>query len=81
MPFEKGHKGGNGGRQKGGTNKQHLIRYQKKTWTKITNHNIYNQEEIEHRLNNNLPIDDLIDTMNEKFDSKKRKKHKKWSKK
>ena len=71
MPFEKGHKGGNGGRQKGGRNKPRLIRYNPKKWEKISKHNIYDQAEIEHRLNNNLPIDDLIDTMNEKYNKNK----------
>lgn len=70
MPFKKG-ENGSGGRKKGGKNKQHLIRYQKKEWQKITKHNVYDQAEIEHRLNNNLPIDDLIDTMNEKYSKNK----------
>ena len=71
MPFEKGHKGGQGGRQKGGTNKQHLIRYSPKKWEKISKHNIYDQEEIIWRLENNLPIEDMIDTLNEKYSKKK----------
>ena len=71
MPFEKGHKGGNGGRQKGGKNKQHLIRYSPKKWEKISKHNIYDQEEIIWRLENNLSIEDMIDTLNEKYSKKK----------
>lgn len=70
MPFKKG-ENGMGGRKKGGKNKQQLIRHQTKKWEKITPHNIYNQEEIEHRLNNNLPIYDIIDTMNEKYSKNK----------
>jgi len=70
MPFKKG-ENGMGGRPKGTKNKQRLIRYTPKEWYKITKHNIYDQEEIEHRLNNNLPIDDIIDTMNEKYSKNK----------
>ena len=70
MPFKKG-QNGMGGRPKGTKNKQRLIRYSPKEWENITKHNIYDQEEIEHRLNNNLPIDDLIDTMNEKYSKNK----------
>jgi hypothetical protein len=70
MPFKKGHSS-QGGRAKGTKNKQRLIRYSPKEWENITKHNIYDQEEIEHRLNNNLPIDDLIDIMNEKYSRNK----------
>ena len=70
MPFKKG-QNGMGGRPKGIKNKQRLIRYTPKEWEKITKHNIYDQAEIEHRLNNNLPIDDIIDTMNEKYSRNK----------
>jgi len=66
MPFKKG-ENGMGGRRKGGKNKQRLIRHSPKTWVKMTRHNVYDQAEIEHRLNNNLPIDDIIDIMNEKY--------------
>ena len=70
MPFKKG-QNGMGGRPKGIKNKQRLIRYSPKEWENITKHNIYDQEEIEHRLNNNLPIDDIIDIMNEKYSKNK----------
>jgi hypothetical protein len=70
MPFKKG-QNGMGGRPKGIKNKQRLIRYSPKEWEKITKHNVYNQAEIEHRLNNNLPIDDIIDIMDEKYSRNK----------
>ena len=70
MPFKKG-QNGMGGRPKGIKNKQRLIRYSPKEWENITKHNIYDQAEIEHRLNNNLPIDDIIDIMNEKYSRNK----------
>ena len=66
MGFEKGHKG-NGGRPKGSKNKQRLIRYSPKVWEKINSANTYNQEQIIWRLENNLPIDDLIDIMDSKW--------------
>jgi len=56
-----------GGRQKGGKNKQLLIRYSPKEWVKVTKHNTFNQEQITWRLENNLPIDDLIDIMENKW--------------
>ena len=72
MGFEKGHEhGGKGGRPKGSKNKQRLIRYSPKEWVKITKHNTYNQEHIIHRLENNLAIDDLIDTMDKKYNRNK----------
>ncbi len=66
MPFKKG-QNGMGGRPKGSKNKQRLIRYSPKEWEKITKHNIYDQEEIIWRLENNLDITEIIDTMNEKY--------------
>ena len=66
MPFKKGHNG-SGGRKKGTKNKQRLIRYSPKEWEKITKHNIYDQEDIIWRLENNLDIKEIIDTMNEKY--------------
>jgi len=66
MPFKKGDNG-MGGRQKGGKNKQLLIRYSPKEWVKVTKHNTFNQEQITWRLENNLPIDDLIDIMENKW--------------
>ena len=66
MPFKKG-QNGMGGRPKGTKNKQRLIRYSPKEWEKITKHNIYDQEEIIWRLENNLDITEVIDTMNEKY--------------
>lgn len=66
MPFKKG-ENGMGGRPKGTKNKQRLIRYSPKEWEKITKHNIYDQEEIIWRLENNLDITEIIDTMNEKY--------------
>ncbi len=66
MPFKKG-QNGMGGRPKGVKNKQRLIRYSPKEWEKITKHNIYDQDEIIWRLENNLDITEIIDTMNEKY--------------
>ncbi len=66
MPFKKGHNS-MGGRSKGSKNKQRLIRYSPKKWEKITKHNTYDQEEIIWRLENNLDITEMIDTMNEKY--------------
>ena len=72
MGFEKGHEhGGKGGRPKGSKNKQRLIRYSPKEWVRITKHNTYNQEQIIHRLENNLAIDDLIDIMDSKYNRNK----------
>ena len=74
MPFEKGHTPyPNGGRKKGGKNKQRLIRYKKKEWQKSTSHNTFDQEEIEHRLNNNLPLDDIFDRFETKYSRNKNK--------
>ena len=70
MAFEEGHKS-KGKRPKGGKNKQRLIKYSPKKWLKISSHNTHNQDEITHRLENNLPIDDLIDIMNEKYSRNK----------
>ena len=70
MPFKKG-ENGSGGRKKGGKNKQRLIRYKPKNWTKTTIHNTFDQEEIEHRLNNNLPLDDLFDKLDSKYGKRK----------
>ena len=70
MGFENGHES-NGGRPKGSKNKQRLIRYSPKEWVRITNHNTYNQEQIIHRLENNLAIDDLIDIMDNKYNRNK----------
>ncbi len=70
MGFENGHES-NGGRPKGSKNKQRLIRYSPKEWVKITKHNTYNQEQIIHRLENNLAIDDLIDIMDSKYNRNK----------
>ncbi len=53
--------------QKSRKNKQRLIKYSPKKWEKITAHNIYDQEEIIWRLENNLDITEIIDTMNEKY--------------
>lgn len=72
MPFKKG-QSGNGGRPKGSKNKQRLIRYKKKEWQKSTIHNTFDQEEIEHRLNNNLPLDDLFDRFEKKYSRNKNK--------
>ena len=72
MPFKKG-ENGMGGRPKGSKNKQRLIRYKKKEWQKTTMHNTFNQEEIEHRLNNNLPLDDLFDKLDSKYSKNKNK--------
>ncbi len=66
MPFKKG-QNGMGGRPKGSKNKQRLIKYSPKYWKKITTHNIYDQEEIIWRLENNLPIEDIIDIMDKKY--------------
>ena len=72
MGFEKGHnQKGEGGRKKGGKNKQRLIRYSPKEWVKITKNNTYDQDEITWMLENNLPIDDLIDIMNKKYNRNK----------
>ena len=71
MPFEKGHKGGMGGRQKGGKNQQRLIRYSPKQWVKISKHNVYDQEQIIWMLENNLDITEVIDIMNEKYNKDK----------
>jgi len=77
MPFEKGHNhGGNGGRKKGTKNKIHLIRYIPKKWDTSFRGNAYDMEEVDWRLQNNLPLDDLIDTMNSKWDPAKRKQKK-----
>ena len=73
MPFEKGHKGMGGGRKKGTKSKFKLIRYVPKKWDTSFRSNAYDIEEVEHRLQNNLPLDDLIDTMNSKWDPAKRK--------
>ena len=70
MGFEKGHES-KGGRPKGSKNKQRLIRYSPKTWVKITKHNTYNQEQIIWRLENNLPINDIIDIMDSKYKKNK----------
>ena len=70
MAFEKGHKS-NGGRPPGSKNKQRLIRYSHKVWSKAAKHNIYNQEAIIWRLENNLPIDDIIDIMDSKYKKNK----------
>ena len=72
MPFKKG-ENGMGGRPKGSKNKQRLIRYKKKEWQRTTMHNTFNQEEIEHRLNNNLPLDDLFDKLDNKYSRNKNK--------
>ena len=75
MPFEKGHNH-SGGRKKGSKNKQRLIQYKPKNWDTSFKRQSYNQEEINWRIQNDLPIDDIIDTMNSKYDKSKRKKHK-----
>lgn len=73
MPFEKGHKLSTG-RKKGTKNgAQSLTRYYPKKWNTTFKHNAYNIEEIEHRLNNDLPIDDLIDKLANKYSHKKKK--------
>jgi hypothetical protein len=46
-----------------------------KTWFK-TKHSLISQDEVEHRLQNNLPLDDLFDARDSKYktrnpDSKK----------
>jgi len=58
------------GRKKKQKQPERLIKYKPKRW-QTTLHSIYNQEEIEHRLNNNLPIDDIIDTLNNKYNKNK----------
>ena len=72
--FKKGHTIKGGGRKKGSKSKFALIRYVPKKWDTSFKTNAYNMEEVEHRLQNNLPLDDLIDTMNSKWDPTKRKK-------
>ena len=63
--FEKGHKGySNAGRKKGSKNKNTLIRYTPKYWEKAMSRKMYNIEEITYRLENNLPLDDYLDTLN-----------------
>ena len=66
MPFKKG-ENGMGGRQKGGKNKQRLIRYSPKEWPNITKHNIYDQEKIIWMLENNLDITEVIEIMDKKY--------------
>lgn len=73
MAFEKGHKI-KGGRKKGGKNHFHLIRYTPKHWDTSFRNSTYDLEEMEHRINNDLPIDDLIDKMNSKYIQKKKRK-------
>jgi len=71
MPFKKG-ENGMGGRQKGGKNKQRLIRYSPKEWQNITKHNIYDQEKIIWMLENNLDITEVIDIMDKKYSKNKK---------
>ena len=66
MPFKKG-ENGMGRRQKGGKNKQRLIRYSPTEWQNITKHNIYDQEKIIWMLENNLDITEVIDIMDKKY--------------
>ena len=64
------------GRPKTGKNRKKnptLIQYKPKHWDTSFRNNTYNIEEIESRFYNNLPIDDIIDTMNNKYNSRKRK--------
>jgi len=72
MPFEKGHNyGGKGGRPKSNKkkNKQRLIQYKPKHWQKSM-HSYYDVDEINHRLENNLPLDDIFDSFKGKFERK-----------
>ena len=71
MRFEKGKTYG-GGRKKGTKNKQRLIQYKPKVWQKSM-HSYYDQEYIEFLLENNLPLDEYIDTLNSKYDKTKKK--------
>jgi hypothetical protein len=70
MPFEKGYKPEGGSRKKGGKNKQRLIRYTPKEWKK-TMHSYYDVDEVNFRLENNLPLGDYIDTLNSKYRRRK----------
>jgi len=76
MAFEKGHSIRGGGRKKGSKSKFALIRYVPKKWDTSFRSNAYDIKEVEHRLQNNLPLDDLIDIMNSKWDPAKRKQRK-----
>ena len=66
MPFEKGHKFSTG-RKSGGKNNPILIKYSPHKWDHSFKNSSYKQDEVEHRLNNNLPIDDLTDTLITKY--------------
>lgn len=74
MAFEKGHKVKGGGRPKGTktSEKQKLIQYKPKYWQKSM-HSTYDIEEVTFRLENNLPLDDLIDKLNNKYGKRKTK--------
>ena len=70
MPFKKGHNH-SGGRKKGVKNKQRLIQYKPKKWDTSFKNNSYNIDEITFRFENNLPIDDLIDTLANRYSKNK----------
>lgn len=70
MPFKKG-EGGQGGRPKGVKNKDRLIKYHPKRW-ESRKHKIYNQDYVIYLLENNLPLDDYIDTLNSKYSKGKK---------
>lgn len=72
MPFEKGHSS-NGGRPKGSKNKKILITYKKKKWYTAFRLNSYNINDVEHRLNNDLPMDDLSENMDRKYNRGKQR--------
>jgi hypothetical protein len=74
MPFEKGHKGKGGGRKKGSKARFKLIRYSPKVWSTSFKNNSYNIDEITHRLENNLPIDDLVDKLVNRYSKPNKKK-------
>ena len=70
MGFQKGHKFGVG-RKSGGKNNTLLIKYHQKKWDHSFKNSSYKLDEIEHRINNDLPIDDLTYKLTNKYSTRK----------
>lgn len=75
MPFEKGHKYSKGPRKKTKKHRSNIERFFEKQWDKSNRQLSLDVDEVNHRLYNDLPLDDLLDKIiNKNKHTKKRKK-------
>lgn len=75
MPFEKGHKHSQGPRGPRKKSKNSISRYYPKQWDKSARTLNLDIDEVDYRLYNDLPLDDIIDEiLNKHKHYKKREK-------